>query len=83
MGTDNGASMSRGLVSLHENAHEAGQAGYSDRELAIASFQTLWAQGYENIPHLPSSTDVIQNSNYLTTAIFQACHPLQGKRFLR
>jgi len=83
MGTDNGASMSRGFVSLHENAHEAGQAGYSDRELAIAAFQTLWAQGYENIPHLPSSNDVDQNANYLTDAIFQACHPRQGKRFRR
>ena len=81
MGTDNGASMSRGLVSLHENAHEAGRAGYSDRELAIAAFQTLWAEGYENIPHLPSTNDVIQNSNYLTSAIFQACHPLQERGF--
>src|SRR5262249_12236411 len=44
MGTDSGGSISRGLLLLHEDAHEAGSAGYSDRELAIAAFQTAWAQ---------------------------------------
>src|ERR1044072_3335448 len=37
-------------------------------------------QGYENIPP-PSSSDVSQNADYLTGAIFQACHPRQGKSF--
>lgn len=83
MGADSGAIISRGLVSLHENAHEAGEYGYSDRELAIAASLTLSAQGYKNIPKLPSTNDVNLNSQYLTGAIFQACHPRQTKRFMR
>ena len=83
MGTSAGESISRGLLLLHENSHEAGSAGYLDRELAIAAFQTAWAQGFQNIPTLPSSTDVSANSQYLTTMIFQACHPRQTKRFFK
>ena len=83
MGNDVGARVARGLLLLHENAHEAGAAGYSDRELAIAAYQTAWAQGYQNIPTPPTTNDSSINSQYFSDIIFQACHPRQGKRFAR
>lgn len=81
MGTDRGASIMRGLLLLHEDSHEAGSAGYLDRELAIAAFQTAWAQGYKNIPPLPTTANTETTSQYLTQMIPQACHPNQTKRF--
>jgi hypothetical protein len=81
MGDDVGATIGRGLLLIHENAHEAGAEGYLDRELAIAAYQTAWAQGYQNIPNPPTTNDVSRNSQYLSDLIFQACHPKQGKRF--
>jgi hypothetical protein len=83
MNVDSAGSVSRGLLLLHENSHEAGSAGYLDRELAVAAYQTLWSQAYENIPPPPTTTDSTINSRYLTNAIFKACHPLQGKRFMK
>jgi len=83
MHEDRGASISRGLLSLHENSHEASSALYLDRELAIAAHQTLWSQRYENIPPFPTTSNDVANSQYLTNAIFQACHPWQTKRFMK
>ena len=77
-----GFSFVRGLLGLHEIIHEASgraQRLYSDRELALASYQVAVAQGYKGVGKPPSTNDVDENGKYYNARLFKACHPNQSK----
>jgi hypothetical protein len=68
-----------GLRGIHETTHVSSNKRmytYSDYDLARASYKVALKLGYKGVPKPPDTLDAIENGNYYSDRLFNACRPV-------